>query len=472
MKNLHYLIIHQFTQWQRNRLLYSFLAVFILLWGFCLLSGITYFKKVDYQRKEASLKSRQQWLSQDAKHPHIAAHFGNFAFKPINALSIFDNGIEAFSGTYVYMEAHRQNDMLFTPAQSNSSLMRLGELNIALLLQTIIPLFLFVLTFNSVLAEKLSGTLPFLKSSGASGLQILLAKVLAPLLLLVVTIFLMFLASIGVANFNGLFFTKSDILRLALIFPAYIFYYFIIICVGVITSTISKTLKQSLTILLCIWVLGYVIVPKLISNIGSQLYPLPSNTTFKTAVNNDIKNGIDGHNTKDLRAKKFTDAILKKYKVDSTSKLPLNIEGLLMMEGEKYSSKVFSQHFNTLGKTLTKQQAILKFASFFNPLLSLKMLSMGLSNTDLNNELRFKQQSEEYRMGFVQKMNQDMALHSKENEFYIYKVNKKIFKSIKEFNYRPYTIQETLNTYRLQISALMFLVLIASISVFVVAKRV
>ena len=34
-----------------------------------------------------------QWLKQGDKNPHTAAHFGNYAFKPLGPLAFFDSGI-------------------------------------------------------------------------------------------------------------------------------------------------------------------------------------------------------------------------------------------------------------------------------------------------------------------------------------------------------------------------------------------
>jgi len=44
--------------------------------------GYRHFINEHTERQRAQHEKRQQWLNQGEKHPHIAAHYGSFAFKP------------------------------------------------------------------------------------------------------------------------------------------------------------------------------------------------------------------------------------------------------------------------------------------------------------------------------------------------------------------------------------------------------
>ncbi|MFC4213394.1 DUF3526 domain-containing protein [Pedobacter lithocola] len=466
------LIRHQYKEWHLNKLLYVFIGSIACLWIFCLFTGLNEYKAVAKTRQIAQHNDREQWLNQGDKHPHIAAHFGNFAFKPINVLSIFDKGIDAYSGTYIYLEAHRQNDFLLSPAQSSSSLIRFGELNVALLLQLLVPLLLIILSFNSIISERLSGTLTLIKVTGISGHQMVVAKILSPLMLALSTIVVLYAISFVLFYFSDIRFTSEDLVKTSLILIAYGCYYFIFLTVTISIATFSKTLKQSLIISLSVWIFACVVSPKLLANFSSAIYTLPSNTAFKEAVRNDIINGMDGHNTSDIRAKKFTADLLKKHKVDSTSQLPVNIEGLVMMEGEKYSSKVYNNHFDSLSNALQKQQNIFTYASFLNPLLSIKNLSIGLSNTDLSNEIAFRKDAEIYRMQFVQAMNEDMAKNSKEGDFNTYKTGKKLFSHIPDFAYKNADTLKVFKNHLLDFIALIFLMLVSVILIKITAQKI
>src|SRR3546814_3941600 len=72
--------------------------------------------------QEASqARDNEQWLSQDKKNPHTAAHFGNYAYKPQGTLAFFDNGIGNYAGSVVWLEAHKTNFAQNRPAQDNGA---------------------------------------------------------------------------------------------------------------------------------------------------------------------------------------------------------------------------------------------------------------------------------------------------------------------------------------------------------------
>ncbi len=93
------------------------------------------------QAQNATDLSRQQWLNQGAKGLHSAAHYGVYAFKPQMPLSFIDRGVEAYTGAAVWLEAHKQNDFRYRPAQDQTAVARFGELTAATVLQILLPLF-------------------------------------------------------------------------------------------------------------------------------------------------------------------------------------------------------------------------------------------------------------------------------------------------------------------------------------------
>ncbi len=471
MNTLGLIIGHQFRQWKRSRLVHGFIAVLAALWAFALYGGLEGYRATSRTRERAAAESRQNWLGQERKHPHIAAHFGNFAFKHVNPLSIFDNGTDAYTGTYVYMEAHRQNDVLFSPAQSSSSLVRFGSFHVALLLQVIIPLFLFALTFNAVLSERNQGTLALMKSSGALHATVIQGKVLAPLILVSATVTVLSISSVALLALSGIPFSLTDLVKFGLLLGVHFLYYLVLLVVAVGISAGSRSLKQSLLALTGIWVFACVLWPKLLGNMDSALHPLPSNTVVKNAVRQDILNGLDGHNTSDERAKALIDSLLKKYGVSKTSELPVNTEGVVMVEGEKYSSQVYREHFRKLDDILLQQQRVLSFSGIIDPLLSIKNLSMALCNTDPSNDRLFRQAAEAYRMNFVQAMNSDMAEHSKENEFETYKVGREVFDRIPPFSFHPAGPLESLGGYVVDLLCLTVLSILSWSGTYFIARK-
>ena len=114
MKNL---IKNEWLQWQRDSRLKWLLVFLVSISLVALVHQLSFPAGVSIIRLQAQESSRKEWLAQEAKHPHMAAHFGNYAYKKPSILHTFDPGLSIYTGTSVYMEPHRQNDFLFSKSQ-------------------------------------------------------------------------------------------------------------------------------------------------------------------------------------------------------------------------------------------------------------------------------------------------------------------------------------------------------------------
>ncbi|NJL76885.1 MAG: hypothetical protein HC892_19560 [Saprospiraceae bacterium] len=63
-----------------------------------------YYSMIQTQHAAANANARNIWVSQDAKNPHDAAHYGTYAFKPKYPLSLVDQGVDKFAGISIYLE--------------------------------------------------------------------------------------------------------------------------------------------------------------------------------------------------------------------------------------------------------------------------------------------------------------------------------------------------------------------------------
>lgn len=52
---------------------------------------------VHQERAKAQAEMQDKWVNQGLKHPHSAAHFGHFAFKPKPVLSFLDVGLDNYT---------------------------------------------------------------------------------------------------------------------------------------------------------------------------------------------------------------------------------------------------------------------------------------------------------------------------------------------------------------------------------------
>ena len=58
-----------------------------------------------------------------------------YAFKPKSPLAMVDTGVDPYIGVAVWLEAHKQNEFKFRPAQDRTAVQRFGEMTGAEVLQ-------------------------------------------------------------------------------------------------------------------------------------------------------------------------------------------------------------------------------------------------------------------------------------------------------------------------------------------------
>ena len=123
----------------RFRLLAGMVLAISLL---SLAAGWKNYSELSRQHTAAKEATRAQWLGQEKKNPHSAAHYGVYAFKPKSQLAMIDTGVDPYMGVAVWLEAHKQNDFKFRPAQDRTAVQRFGEMTGAEVLQVFLPLFM------------------------------------------------------------------------------------------------------------------------------------------------------------------------------------------------------------------------------------------------------------------------------------------------------------------------------------------
>ncbi|MBG6130996.1 ABC-2 type transport system permease protein [Aquimarina sp. EL_43] len=439
----------------RKKLIAALAIVIMGLLSIALYTGYVAYNQQRAIIEQAKQENRTEWLEQGDKHPHIAAHYGTFVFKPKTILSLFDFGLDTYTGTSVYLEAHYQHEFMFRPAQDHSSMIRFGELSAAMVFQILIPLLIIFLAFTAFTEERENGTLKLLISQGVSYSSIIKGKIIAYVSILfaiVIPFFVIaFILSTVITDSGSI----PDVgLRVLFLLIVYAIYLSIFVAFSVWVSMQSSTGRNALLTLLTCWILFTIIIPKTTANFGESFYPLPSMKIYREAIQKDIRNGLDGKNPKIAREQQLKKEYLQHYKVDSIHKLPLNFEGIRMQAGEDYGNKVYDVHWERLIDIFNHQNRISSLSSFITPYLAVRNISMGLAATDLNTSIHFQKVTENYRRELVRKMNLDMAQNSKYGEFYEYKADKNLWKTVKDFHYKTMSAYEILSQYLIELLSL------------------
>lgn len=405
--NVRLFALHFWSNATAPRTFYLLYSIFILLTAYAAVSGIQNHSTQNEIRQEHQVKARQSWEANPDKHPHRMAHFGTFAFRISQPLSMFDYGIESFTGNAVFLEAHRQNSVNFSEATFSTGTLRFGELSLALLLQLVLPLILFFIGFSAVAADKENGTLKILLSQGASWKEILFGKSIG-LFIIAMLFCLPILAIVIIApliiNTDAL--GEGYWLRLLFILIGYIAFLFIIASITISVSAQSGNAKNALLRLLGIWLLLVVLMPKSAQAMGNYWYPTPTKLAFQSGIEKEeIKKG-DSHNPEDPYYNNLRDSVFAVHGVDKITDLPFNYGGFIMREGEKITSGLYKKHHADLVAVYKKQNDITRYTSLVNPFTAIKQLSMIMSGTDFSSYIDFQNQADDYRYTLSQTMNE------------------------------------------------------------------
>ncbi|CAL2091152.1 ABC transporter permease [Tenacibaculum sp. 190524A05c] len=447
------------------------LSIFIAVILYITIDGWQAFEANHHVVEHHQDKARESWENNPDKHPHRMAHFGTFAFRQQHPLSIFDSGIESYTGNSIFLEAHRQNTANFSEASLSTGLVRFGDLNIAMLLQLILPLIIFFIGYSTITSEKENGTLKIFYTQGVQMKKILLGKSLG--LFLVSALFFIpgLLALWSISLHNHEVTNTSLITRILLITIFYILFYSILSVVTVIISGKSSSSNKALLSLLGSWLLFFIIIPKTAQVLGNSIYPNPSKIEFRASVEEEVSKQGDSHDPEDPYFNGLRDSILKVHKVTDVKDLPFNYSGFIMSKGEEQTATIYNKEHKKLIDSYKAQNSITGSLVLFNPYLAIKNLSMGLSGTDFNTYVSFLKQTEDYRYSQSQYMNElqmkFISNKAKSSEGKVHVVKKEYWQNAPKFQYEFISVSKTIES---QILSLITLCIWLGVSVFIIIK--
>ena len=387
--------------WRDGRLRGVLLLTLVLL-AAAVLVGAANVRDLQAQRDEAAALERANWLEQGPKNPHAAAHFGQYAFKPISGLALFDRGVDRYLGVAVWLEAHRRNPLVHRPADDAPAVQRFGDLTAATILQVVGPLLALLLTFAALAGERERGTLRLLLGQGASPRALVLGKLAAAMLALAP---LLLLAAVAAAALGG------DIGRASLLALAYTLYLGCFAALGAAISARARRTSAALVAALALWVAAVIVIPRLAGDLAAWVHPAPSEREFFAGVARDMKEGINGHDPQHRRTEALKAELLARHGVKTVEELPVNFAGVALQAGEEYGDGVYDRRYAELHAIHDLQADLRLGLSPLSPRLALRPLSAALCGTDVAAHREFAAAAESHRRALVRRLNEDVAQH-------------------------------------------------------------
>ncbi len=420
----------------------------------------------EHARDAATQAARAAWNEREVDNPHSRAHYGDYVFRPSGALARLDSGLQAVTGRVVYTEAHRQNSAVHRPQQEAASLLRYERLEPSMILQLIAPLVLVLAGFGVVASERETGRLRLLWVQGARPLPLLLAKTLA-----------LWTVGVGlcaiVVGAQLVFTRELDLVRTSAFLVVHLAMLWVVAALVVGVSSRSRTSGTAAALLLALWVLGAMVLPRLAAMTATAIDPLPGRDAFQAAMDEDRKKGLDGHNPQDTRRQALERTILETYGVSSRDELPINLGGVLAQADEDYGAQVWDEHFGALEEHQRRQYALAGVFSFVNPLQATDRLSMAIAGTGLASHLEFTRQTETYRRELVRALNEEDAYGVTRGEDGALQrtTTREFYAGFAAFRYQPLSLRTELSRRRADLAALLAWLLAATGFLTLAARR-
>ncbi len=434
------IIRKELTELKRDGRAVGLLAIVGLLLVLGLTTGITTENAREQAVLQAAADDAAVFLAQGEKNPHSAAHFSRMAYKPVAPLAFFDPGVSDYMGQIIWLEGHYQNPAMFRAAEDAPELSRLENFSIAGVLTLILPLLIVLMGYGSIASERERGTLRQLIGSGISLPDLLLGK----FIVIAVVAFAVLILAVGLSTVLSLLsladsgYAIGDVLLrgLSLLFV----YGLYIVCLAALTLLISMLVaeaKTALLLMLGIWVVVVVGLPRLSASIAEQVYPSPPAVTFweeTYAALTANRPETDRAEYVAIEQQVIERALGRELRVGEMENLDINQDALRLEVSEVIDGVAFDEVFGELFANYDKQRNLRRLLSIFSPTIALQHLSHTYSGTDVSAHEHFSIEAERQRNEIVRILNEDMMLNAGDRSF-DYLASADFWAEVPEFDY-------------------------------------
>ncbi|MEM8565992.1 MAG: DUF3526 domain-containing protein [Bacteroidota bacterium] len=391
----------------RGAILTAFSLAVVLLVAFW--SG----KSADQSETEAlhsaAERVQAEWESQPPRNPHMAAHYGILVYRPRAPLQAIEPGVLPYQGAVTFLEAHRRNAPVLSPASVRVAESRYGGTRFSPMLQLTAGFLALVLGYLIGAREAQRGMLLLLRGLGTKGgLRIAAKAAVTGTLVLLAASPALLLAAFQVDSEDGA-------VRFIALTAGSLIHLFILAGLGVATGSWLGNARFGLATVAFAWGMGVLILPRMIDVAAEQIIPLTQHE-LNEAIAADFAKGPDGHSNKEAN-EVFEQEILEQYGVEHKEDLPVNFDALLMQADEEHRGHVYDLRLAEADARREHQDRIRRVAWIFGPTPAMLNLSIRIAGADGGTQRQFDQAAEAFRRDLIGRLNNHMATNSQTGDW-------------------------------------------------------
>ena len=239
-----------------------------------------------------NLSDYQQEVQSYRDNANVSSTFMAEGVRPPSPLSIFSQGLDKKMPYKIITSRNGNYKIEYAMPDNKKDL--LGEMDFSFIVAFVLSILAIVFTFNSISGDKENGILRIVLSNAVYRRQILLAKLFGNYIVFLVPFLLSILIGLMVVCFSGVIpvFSAELFPAILIMIGLSLIFLFVLFSLGIWVSALTRSSSLSINVLLLIWIILSLVLPKLSPIIGSVVYPVESNSVFevkKTLLRNSIE---------------------------------------------------------------------------------------------------------------------------------------------------------------------------------------
>lgn len=360
--------------------------------------------------------------------------YGIKVTKPPEVLSTIISGISDAVGRQANIDVRTIPALSDSKYSSNSSLAIFGELDLALIVKIVLSLFAILFTYDAISGEKEKGTLKLIMSNYVPRDRQILGKVIGCFISLLLPLIILLILGLIILNlYPDISFSGEDWMRIGLIFVLFFLYLSVFFTLGLFISSRTKTSSSSLFILLFLWVIFIVVIPKASVMIAGQIEPIPSMHEV-TAQKDAFKQEMSNYYMKKI-IEKFNEIrmLSGEERRKKVGEIYLDVQKDINTQTEaKYAE--LDEDYQLKRR---KQQILAMTLSCISPASALEFGAMSLGKIGIHEHERFLNSINAYRWVFIK------WKETKEGPSGIGNLEEPDFSEMPQFEFRPESLRDS-----------------------------